>query len=456
MKKLQKWISLLLVLTMIFAIFPMTLANELPDDRDDGGSGGSQQPGDGDDDTDLPDDGRNEDENIVAYGYCGGEGDGTNLRWTLYKDGTLTITGTGKMADYDYDINHDTIYTPWHSWRGDIGNAVIQEGVTSIGTYAFYYCDEMTSIDVPESVTAIGRYAFDGCYSMLEIIVDDGNLSYSDEGGILFNKEKSLLICYPKGKTQNSYTIPSGVITIGEEAFSNCVRLRTVVIPNSVRNIGNFAFASCFGLTSVTIPNGVMTIGGRAFLDCTNLTHVTIPDSVINIGENAFSHCTKLSSIEIPDSVVTIGQSAFFDCVDLNSVYFKGNAPEVTAADFYNRSFELDTTLYYIPGTTGWTDSDAYDAEAGTWNGYKLAVWEKNKVELTEQDGEIEIKVVADGPATAMVATYNENGKFIKCVEKEIQPGETTWTVAAADLLRVFLLDDDHAPLYTPAEYPAK
>ena len=469
---------------------------------------------------------------VVDSGYCGDEGDGTNLSWTLDSEGTLTISGTSKMADYTW------VSTPWYSYRSSIRSVAIGDHVTSIGEDAFSYCTSLTNVTIPDSVTSIGggaffgcasltnvtipdsvtsidNYAFYSCYSLTsvtipdsvttiggwafyectsltnvtipdsvttigdgafsfctsltnvtipdsvttigddafsvcsgltsvtipdsvttigespffsctsltKITVDPDNENFASEDGVLFNKQKTKLIQYPGGKT-GDYHIPDSVTSIGGSAFYECTSLTNVTIPDSVTTIGGWAFYSCTGLTSVTIPDSVTYIGGYAFYDCTSLTNVTIPDSVTSIGDAAFRECTSLTNVTIPDSVTTIGgwafslctsltnvtipdsvtnigadaflyctsltsvtignsvtnigADAFYGCTRLTDVYFEGNAPAVTAASSSYRSFDETVTLYYIPGTTGWTDSDAYDAATGTWHGYKLATWDGN------------------------------------------------------------------------------
>ena len=155
---------------------------------------------------------------IVDSGHCGGEGDGKNLTWTLDSEGTLTIYGNGKMADYEYHGG------PWASTK--VKSVSIKSGVTCIGDYAFYNCTNLTGVTLPNSVTSIGKGAFSYCSSLASI------------------------------------TIPSSVTSIGAAAFSHCSSLTSVTIPNSVTSIGGFAFSSCRSLTSVTIPSSVTRIGG--------------------------------------------------------------------------------------------------------------------------------------------------------------------------------------------------
>lgn len=135
-------------------------------------------------------------------------------------------------------------------------NTVIPNSVTSIGAFAFYQCDGLTSIDIPNSVTTIGECAFGGCSGL------------------------------------TSVTIPNTVTSIGDYTFGACTHLTSVTIPNSVKSIGNWAFSSCVTLPSVTIPNSVTSIGDYTFAYCYDLTSVTIPSSVSNIGNWAFTSTT--------------------------------------------------------------------------------------------------------------------------------------------------------------------
>ncbi len=145
----------------------------------------------------------------------------------------------------------------------------IPNSVTKIEDHAFEGCTNLTSITIPDSVTKIGNYAFYDCSGLREIKVDAGNKNYSSEDGVLYNKEKTELICCPGGKT--SITIPDSVAEIGWGAFSGCRGLTSITIPDSVTEIGDGAFSGCTGLTSVTIPDSVTEIGGSVFSGCTGL-----------------------------------------------------------------------------------------------------------------------------------------------------------------------------------------
>lgn len=156
---------------------------------------------------------------------------GDNLTWT-YSNGTLTIQGTGPMKNYGWD---SLLERPWLAYLEEIHTIIIDNGVTTIGEFAFMDCHSLTSLTIPGSVTSVGESAFRYCHGL------------------------------------TSVTIPDGIISIGERAFSEC-----------------------HSLTSVTILDSVTTIGAGAFSYCSNLTSVTIPDSVTTIGKSAFDYCGSL------------------------------------------------------------------------------------------------------------------------------------------------------------------
>ena len=225
-----------------------------------------------------------------------------NLTWKLYEDGTLNISGKGAMKDYSYDSNQSPVYN-----NSNVKKVVIEDGVTSIGTYAFYDCSSLTSITIPNSVTSIGNSAFSYCISLTSIMIPD---SVTSIGISAFRNCISL----------TSITIPDGVTGIGEAAFRNCSSLTSITIPDSVTSIGESAFESCWNLTSITIPDSVTSIGNYAFYNCNSLTSVTIPDSVTSIGKSVFYNCSGLTSITIPDSVTSIGNYTFNGCSSLTSI----------------------------------------------------------------------------------------------------------------------------------------
>lgn len=171
-------------------------------------------------------------------------------------------------------------------------NVNIPNGLTDIGIRAFNYCPSLKNIIIPSSVTSIGNFAFNGCYSLKSIEVAEDNSNYSSEDGVLFNKNKSNLICCPGGKA-GEYTIPDFVTSMSSGAFASCRSITKVVIPNTIANIPYGAFSQCDALTDVVIPNSVTSIEDSAFNGCSSLANITIPSSVTNIGTDAFNDTYK-------------------------------------------------------------------------------------------------------------------------------------------------------------------
>ena len=266
----------------------------------------------------------------VALGSYSGNC-GSNIKWEINAQRTLLIKGSGKMTCLG-----EVLIPPWYSQRDLITKVEISAGITDIGdnafsecssltsisipnsittikNSAFWGCSSLTSISIPNSVTTIGNYAFkecfsltsisisnsvttiggnalDGCSSLERIEVSPDNLNFSsDSDGVLFSKDKTVLIKYPEGKKEKAYSIKSSVTTIGNDAFYGCS-----------------------SLTSITIPDSVTTIGERAFEYCSSLTSVIISDSVTTIGKEAFSGCSKLSFVYFKGKEdITCGNDVF-------------------------------------------------------------------------------------------------------------------------------------------------
>jgi len=273
-----------------------------------------------------------------AATYSGTCGD--NLTWTLDTDtGLLEISGTGEMRDYKYEapwedylsyikmvrINNGvtTIGDKAFSSCYSLTSVTIPDSVTTIGDQAFWCCKSLTSVTIPAGVTYIGAWAFAGCSALNDITVDENNQCYSsDSYGVLFNKDKTVLIQYPAGNARTSYVIPDSVITIGEYAFGVGQNLADITIPYGVKFICDYAFAVSSNLENITIPDSVTIIGFGAFEECRNLASVTIGDSVTTIVFGAFAFCDSLTSVTIGNGVRIIGERAFYKCKSLSDVYY--------------------------------------------------------------------------------------------------------------------------------------
>jgi len=161
--------------------------------------------------------------------------------------------------------------------RGDIVIPSTYEGkpVSSIASFLFSDCDDLTSAIIPDSITSIGVGVFRNCRNL------------------------------------TSVTLGKGIGAIGCGAFCGCTKLSNVVIPDNVTFIEGEAFKDCGSLTSIAIPNSVTKIGIGAFESCYNLTSVTIGEGVISIGDEAFFDCVRLTRITIPHGLISIGGGAF-------------------------------------------------------------------------------------------------------------------------------------------------
>ncbi|MBE6983110.1 MAG: leucine-rich repeat domain-containing protein [Ruminococcaceae bacterium] len=179
----------------------------------------------------------------------------------------------------------------------------IPDSVKSIGLYAFASCKNLGSITLGSGVNAIGEDMFADCANLTGIWVSERNPAYSsDEQGLLFNKDKTVLFKAP-GKLMGTYTIPESVTVISARAFLRCEALTGITIPGSVQSIGMLAFSNCDSLTNITIPEGVTTIDDSAFNACSNLKNITIPASVTDFGDRSpFYGCPKLTGIWVSEN----------------------------------------------------------------------------------------------------------------------------------------------------------
>lgn len=207
----------------------------------------------------------------------------------------------------------------------------IPYGVTAIGNYAFYQCENITKVTIPDSVTAIGDYGFQDCENLLSV------------------------------------TIGNNVTTIGDSSFEYCTSLTSVIIPDSATSIGAYAFNYCKNLTDITIGNGVTFLGQGVLRNCDNLTSVTLGDSVAEIDYWAFEDCDKLASITIPSSVTFIGGNAFAECDNLTKIYCRPVTPPVVYNSNYWEAFDNNASgrKIYVPRNS----INAYKSAEG-WSNY--------------------------------------------------------------------------------------
>ena len=274
---------------------------------------------------------------------------GTNLTWTL-SSGTLTISGTGAMEDYGYNM-YGKPTTPWQNYLSSIKTVIIEDGVTSIGNDAFSDCSSLTSVTIPNSVTSIGTWAFSGCSSLTSVTIPNSvtsieNDAFKDCSSLTSPVFNAYVFAKMPQSYSGAYTIPDGIESIAGGAFSGCGSLTSITIPNSVTSIGQSAFSACSSLTFITIGNSVTSIGEGAFQFCSALTSVTIPNSVTSIGSSAFEDCSSLTSITIPNSVTSIERSAFYGCSKISTITVYAEAPPTTGNYTFTNVPVSDITLY--------------------------------------------------------------------------------------------------------------
>ena len=191
-----------------------------------------------------------------VYTYSGNCGDNVTYNFNT-NTGNLSISGKGKMK------NFSNCSAPWSSNRSEIKTITIDEGVSSIGTFAFYFCRNLTTIEMPNTIESIQDNAFNYCDSLTDVI------------------------------------IPNSTKSMGAWSFANCTDLRNVVIGSSLTNIGKYSFYNCVNLELIKIGNRVESINSSAFENCSNLANLKIPSSVKVIDSYAFDNCSNLESITI-------------------------------------------------------------------------------------------------------------------------------------------------------------
>ncbi len=319
-----------------------------------------------------------------AKGTCG-----ENLSWVLYDNGILTISGTGAMDDWSYGQQ------PWYMARQNIKSVVIDDEVTSIGSYAFAYCSKITSVEIGDGVTSIGGDAFYNCTGLKTLKIGKGltSIQWSSFQGctglmdvyigdlaawcaIDFTTEYTPLHyaknLYIENSLVTDLVIPGDITYIGSRAFSGFKGLTSVTFSEGTTNIGWSAFSNCTSLTSVSISASVNSIQTGAFDGCSSLTgfivdpdsesyssdsygclfdknktqiiqapcklsgSYEIPGTVTYIGNNAvFKDCTVLTAVTIPNGVTYIAYRAFYNCTALETIVIPDSVQNIGEDAFY-------------------------------------------------------------------------------------------------------------------------
>ena len=305
---------------------------------------------------------------VTAEGTCG-----DSVNWALYDGGTLRITGAGSMDSYSLESP-----APWYSSRASITFVTIQNGVTSIGSYAFFDCCNLTGASIPTSVETLGSSVFEQCTSLESIVIPEAvnlipsqafsgcsSLTDATVSGITatfgsdvfkncpaglvihgYDRSPADLYAHEMGFTFDAWpSSESGTcgdnVTYYLDYFTNEL---TISGTGDMRDFSDPEMGSIDSrapwwrrrekIASVVIGNGVTSIGREAFDGCTGLTSVVIPDSVTTIGDYAFYYCSDMTGITIPGSVTSIGKAAFYDCTGLTSVVIPDGVTSIGALAF--------------------------------------------------------------------------------------------------------------------------
>ncbi len=269
-----------------------------------------------------------------------------------------TVIGIGSCED--------TVLTIPEVYKGKPVTAIRDFAFASMGTSP----SALRSITIPGTVTEIGKAAFAGCQMLTEIHVDPDSQHFACQDSILFTKDLGTLLVYPGGKTEQRFTVPEHVHTLGEFAFAYCTELKQVVLSDAVQHIGEGAFGSS-ALEKIHFGAGMKTLGHQVFAMCKKLTGIevaannpyfsakdgvlmhangsilyvypagkneesyTVPAGVRQIAPEAFYGCLGLKKLQLPDSVTEISDSAFYDCADLQQVHL-GNGIVTIGQDAFS------------------------------------------------------------------------------------------------------------------------
>lgn len=272
---------------------------------------------------------------------------GPSAYWSFDSStGTLTISGSGAMNDYEYGNDY-----PWMDYRDSIQTIVIGDQITQIGRNAFPWT-ACSTIKFGKNVRSIGERAFNGCRNL------NGDLTLPDSvqtiGAGAFQGCEKL---------SGDLTIPDSVQTIGDSAFEFCTGLNgTLTLGKNLRTIGKKAFSGCAFTGSLTIPEGITeiangtfsssrsngmftgtltlpstlkTIGAEAFAYTDFSGELLIPDGVTSIGANAFAKCDGFGgTLSLPDSVKTVGESAFYQCEGFTGLKLPAGLTKIETLSF--------------------------------------------------------------------------------------------------------------------------
>ena len=436
-----KWISVLTILAMLFAMLPATVAEDgIVVDLEESVDMEMELEGE------LPKGFDVSDDLALSLYDANLELDGLEESFTTSEAEKHTEAALTANVSGDFEIDEEGTLT---RYRGFDKNVVIPDGVKAIGEEAFENDTLIESVSIPNSVTYIGYGAFSDCTGLKSITIPDSVIE--TDSGVFYG-------CTSLTSVQLSNTLT----TLASSFFSHCDSLETITLPNSLKSIGSYAFSSCIKLKDISIPTSVAEIHKGAFENCDSLEIVTLPGGIVDIGDIAFANCDRLQSITIPASVTSIDRSAFNDSTNVtirgtagtyaerfaNGVGIPFNAPVVTFDE--NTLMDWDDSPYIIQYINQTRTLNAVQKPADL---ARELIWSSSDANVVAVDQNGTIQGIAQGTATITAATADGKGKAAQI--KVLVPEPTSIRLYYHDSRgdNTFILNDTsslEADLYIP------
>ncbi len=311
---------------------------------------------------------------------------GESVSWNL-SNGTLTISGSGEMSDFK-----DNEFGPWYENRHLITEVVVENGVTSIGSNAFFDCDNLVKVTLADSVTSIGSYAFMECDSLRSVSLGNGITSI---GSYAFK------FCY----SIQSIKFPDSLQFLGLESFQGCKSLASLVIPTSVTTMQESVFSYCTDLMQVIVNASISELPMWTFYGCDSLVNVTLSETVVSVGESAFHNCESLNSVSSPASS-DITQNLTNQIQEDVAGFIGVNGDPVGDSSFTNSNESgtiqkevIDNEEVFVKGSINETDTQL-DVEVKDKNGWETVIDKTNQyVDVRgtlEQESAVEVNINID------------------------------------------------------------
>lgn len=318
---------------------------------------------------------------------------GSGVTWS-YADGTLTISGSGAMANYTAKQP-----APWDAFRESLRVVNIEDGVTTVGNYAFHGFSLLTSVVFPNSVGTIGDFAFADCTGLKML------------------------------------NLGAGLRIIGESAFENCTNLQSVRLPEGLTALGRKAFSRCSGLRSVVVPSSVTTMGSMAFARCNGLLIADVNAAVETLPIWTFYSCDALARVTLSADIHSVGSKAFYLCNNLTEVYYAGNESDGAAIlsaiqahlpefmpDFLKYTKKVDAKAEAV---TGYIEQNKIVSESVTVNDTPNANISTTVTTTIPIEGTEEAPVLGDQQTAikidAVIDTAEGWSELVKQIEENVQ-----------------------------------